>query len=699
MKKTLLALSLGLSIFALPAIGQEKCLSEIQFQEDAAKNPGILKDRSDFEDYMQHYKQHFLAQNRSALTPLIIPVVVHVIHANGAENISDAQILDQIDSLNKDFRRLNADTVNTPAVFQSVAADCNIEFRMAQLDPNGNCTNGIVRVFSYLTQNARNNVKALSYWPSDRYLNMWIVASIANTSGAPGDVIGFAQFPGASQNPLTDGVVIKHDFMGSIGTAALSGNAGRTATHEIGHWLNLRHIWGDAQCGDDFVSDTPPHFGANLSICPSWPSVSNCAGNFPNGDQFTNYMDYTNGDCQNMFSFGQYQRMDATLNSVASGRNNLWTSTNLTLTGTDGTPAVLCAPRADFSPRQRFICEGGLLNFRDNSWNGAVASRVWYFPGGTPATDTALSPNVTYSTPGTYDVSLVVTNAAGTDSLTYTGHVVVSPSNITSTVPFAEDFENGTFPYNDWYVLNSNLGNTWATTSNAFSSGSKSIYISNYNGNDKGPDEFITPPLNLSNVTQTTMTFDVAFALTNLTSSNTDKLTIYYSTNCGQSWTQRYTRAGTTLATVATAVPSTFTPNSSQWRTETVNLSPTSISTKPNVRLRFEFTHDTGNNIYIDDININGNFTGLDDINAENAQVNIYPNPGTTNTYVDFSTLTESQVEITVFDATGRMVSSFADQMPAGDHQYTLPNNLEKGVYIVKMSFGDRTLSRRVVLQ
>ena len=698
MKKILLFAVLVLIASFQVAQAQEKCLSEILFQEAAAKNPQLLQQREALEEWTQEYlRQHGNHAHESSV-PKVIPVVVHVIHYGGPENISRAQILDQIDSLNKDFQALNADTINCPAVFQPLIGNANIEFRMAQLDPNGNCTDGIVRVYSPLTYDARDNVKALSYWPSNKYLNMWVVNSIANSSGSPGQVIGFAQFPGTGP-ASTDGVVIKHDFMGSIGTAAINSNNGRTATHEVGHWLNLRHIWGDATCGNDQVSDTPPHAAANLSICPAWPKLSSCAGNAPNGDMFTNYMDYTNGDCQNMFSIGQSSRMNAALNSAISGRSNLSSASNLTATGTTGTPAALCPPKADFIPRQRFLCAGATATFNDGSWRGQVASRTWTFPGGTPATDTSANPTVTYNTPGVYDVILTVTNASGSDTKTETGMIVVSSSSATGAVPFSEGFESGVFPSSsDWFLQNANGGNAWEVNNSAAASGSHSINIYNYFGNNKGPDEFITGAFNLSNVTATQLTFNLAFALGSSLQTNTDKLVVYYSTNCGQSWTPRYTRQGTALQTTASTVANDFVPSASQWRLETINLSTTAVSTKPNVRFRFEYTYDTGNNIYIDNINLTGT-VGVDEINVENANVVVYPNPSSSTTYVDFNTTVGGAVKIEVTDAQGRLCTTFQDELPAGDHQYTMSPDLSEGVYFVRLMFGDRSVTKKVIIR
>ncbi len=683
------------------SFAQEKCISEILFQEAAAKDPQLLRNREQLEEWTQHYIEQMSTQSsveKGAAAVKVIPVVVHVIHQGGPENISKAQILDQIRILNLDFNALNADTVNCPAVFKPLIGNTEVEFRMAQLDPNGNCTDGINRIYSPLTVNARNNVKALSYWPSNQYLNIWVVSSIENSGGSPGQVIGFAQFPGTGV-PATDGVVIKHDFMGDIGTAAGSGNAGRTATHEIGHWMNLRHIWGDATCGNDFVSDTPVQFEANLSICPTWPHVSNCTGNAPNGDMYVNYMDYTNGDCQNMFSVGQSARMNATLASAVSGRNNLSTPGNLIATGTDGTPAVLCAPKADFLPKPRFVCEGGSLTFNDGSWRGEATSRLWTFQGGTPATDTSANPTVVYSTPGVYDVTLTVTNAAGSDTKTITGHVTVSPQNISNSVPFSEGFESGLFPYaNSWSIYNANGGTEWEVNNIASATGQYSVNLYNFSGNDKGPDEFITEAFNLSNVTNTIMTFKMAFAFKSTTATNTDKLSVFFSTNCGQTWTPRYSKTGTPLQTTTAVVAGDFYPTSTQWRTETVSLVPNTVSTKPNVRFRFEFMHDAGNNIYIDDINLTGT-VGVNEVNADQSNVVVYPNPSSSHTYVDFNMTYSGIVKIDVTDAQGRLISTFSDELPAGAHQYTMSQDLAPGVYFVRLNFGDQPVTKRVVIK
>ncbi|WP_068927999.1 zinc metalloprotease [Planobispora rosea] len=247
--------------------------------------------------------------------PVVIPVVVHVVAGRDhpEQNIDDEQVHSQITVLNQDFRAANPDVSKVPGVWRDLVADTQIEFRLATRDPNGEPTDGIVRVvtdrpgFDHRDGVKSSRTGGADPWPSDRYLNMW-VCQLA------GSLLGYATFPG--QPPHLDGVVIGHSFFGTTGTAAAPGNPfnrGRTTTHEIGHWLNLFHIWGDddgACSSDDKVADTPNQADANTGM-PTFPHVT-CA-NGPNGDMFMNYMDYTDDAGMFMFTQGQLARMNACL--------------------------------------------------------------------------------------------------------------------------------------------------------------------------------------------------------------------------------------------------------------------------------------------------------------------------------------------------------------------------------------------------
>ncbi|MEX1189540.1 MAG: zinc metalloprotease, partial [Bacteroidia bacterium] len=248
-----------------------------------------------------------LSASRALVT---IPVVFHVVYQNATENISDAQLLSQIQVLNDDFRKLNSNFSQTPSVFQGVAADMEFEFCLASIDPQGNATNGITRTQTTTNSfNTNNNVKrdnngGKSPWNTAKYLNIW-VCDLGSS------LLGYAQFPGG--NPNTDGVVITYTSVGKPPANPFNNayNLGRTATHEVGHWLNLYHIWGDddgACNGTDEVSDTPNQGDSNGG-CPNFPRIS--CNNGPNGDMFMNYMDYMDDDCATMFTNGQKARAQA----------------------------------------------------------------------------------------------------------------------------------------------------------------------------------------------------------------------------------------------------------------------------------------------------------------------------------------------------------------------------------------------------
>jgi hypothetical protein len=257
--------------------------------------------------YIHHASSPFAARiARDTLNDelIIIPVVVHVLYHAASESISDAQILSQIESLNRDFGHLNDDAVNTPEAFRGLSADCRIRFCLAHVDPAGRLTGGVIRKFTskeyFLTDDGMKFSAAGGddAWDSRRYLNLWV----CNMSGRS---LGYASPPGGPE--ATDGVVINFDVFGNTGVLRAPFNKGRTATHEIGHWLGLKHIWGDQLCGSDDVDDTPPQRSYNYG-CPSYPRISACSVG-SSGDMFMNFMDFSDDGCMNMFTVGQKARM------------------------------------------------------------------------------------------------------------------------------------------------------------------------------------------------------------------------------------------------------------------------------------------------------------------------------------------------------------------------------------------------------
>jgi hypothetical protein len=266
-----------------------------------------------------------------------IPVVVHVLHHTDAEDLDQSQVDSQIAALNRDFRLLNEDRDQIPAPFRVFAADALVEFALAVRDPQGNPTSGITRTqtsktafpFDPFDPLATEKLDAMikfdgfgkAAWPRDSYLNMW-------TCTISGGLLGYAQFPGGPE--ATDGVVIANTAFGSGGIAEAPYDLGRTAVHEVGHWLNLLHIWGDDDggcSGSDNVDDTPNQADANGSDVrlPDFPHIT--CDNGPNGDMFMDYMDYVDDDTMLMFTKGQVERMNATLTGP---RTSLMSSSGLT---------------------------------------------------------------------------------------------------------------------------------------------------------------------------------------------------------------------------------------------------------------------------------------------------------------------------------------------------------------------------------
>lgn len=314
-----------LLIFSIHLFAQHDQCGTMENLEEQMKNDPLLKLKMEqTESRINHFLTH-QTNHRGAGTILTIPVVFHIVHngepVGSGANISDSQVISQLLIMNEDFRRLNADTTNTPPYFLPFAADSEIEFCMATIDPQGMPTNGIDRIDGgqatwSSTNDINTNLKPVTVWNSANYLNFWTV-NFGNSS-----LLGYAQFPGG--NALTDGIVCGHEFIGRPPYNPFTNNynLGRTATHEIGHWLDLRHIWGDGNCSvDDNVNDTPLAASSNRGCDTSTNSCVDTPVDYK--DMVQNYMDYTHDDCMNIFTIGQSDRMRA---AIMTTRASLLTS-------------------------------------------------------------------------------------------------------------------------------------------------------------------------------------------------------------------------------------------------------------------------------------------------------------------------------------------------------------------------------------
>lgn len=404
MKKPVLLLS-ALILFANANFAQRKikqpeitrCYTHEKMMELRALDPDAYdNNQAKQEQILQQWisKQY----NEKSQIVYTIPVVVQIFGSTANNAVTDLRVFEQIDVLTKDFRRTNSDTTNTPAAFKPVAADCEIEFCLATIDPQGNATTGIVRYPSWTGTTPSNSY----LWNSSQYLNIFVY-------NLGGGLLGYTYLPSQSPN---NAVHIGYQYFGKTGASAPY-NKGRTATHEVGHWLNLNHIWGDANCGNDQVSDTPTQQNDTYG-CPSFPNAAGCGSPNPPGRMFQNYMDYTNDACMNIFTAGQKARMIA---AITQYRPSVFNN------GKCGTTTT--APTAAFTASQTTIQPGACVNFTNQS-SGAPTTYSWAFQGGNPATSSAQNPtNICFNDTGCHDITLIVSNSNGSDTLIKTCYIKV----------------------------------------------------------------------------------------------------------------------------------------------------------------------------------------------------------------------------------------------------------------------------------
>ncbi|WP_338219007.1 M43 family zinc metalloprotease [Algoriphagus sp. oki45] len=548
-----------------------------------------------------------------------IPVVVHVIHTGTdigvGTNISDQQIFEQIRILNEDFRRLNADANRTPAEFLPVAADSKIEFVLAKQDPNGLPTSGIVRLQGPQTTYNPNDatlIGQLSQWNPEEYMNIWVVPLVS-------PFIGYASFPisdlpGLNFPPtsaLTDGVTIDYRFFG-IGGSAISFSRGRTATHEVGHYLGLRHIWGDGGCGvDDFVSDTPEQDNSN-NICNDNPSRISCGSN----DMIQNYMDYTPDACMNLFTLGQVERFNVVL--ANSPRRVSLVNNRATIDPV--LPALDLAILRVIEPNVA-ICDLNVeprLEIANAGQNTITSARIEVKRNGILLESRVFSLNLQTSGIATVSFNSVTIPATGSNLFEFEIKQVngqqdgKAENNFASTNPVIQGEIDLPYVYNissfpgDWIVTNPDDSFTWTKTNvNLSGANEEVLFVRNYEYDATGQlDYFTSPTIDLRKYPNAQVVFEVAHAPYNQAGFQ-DELIVAISSDCGDNYdlvNSNYRKSGVRLQT-STPTLDEFTPTSpNSFRTEIVNLSKYRDLEK--VRVGIINRNSFGNNVYIRNIRI-----------------------------------------------------------------------------------------------
>lgn len=638
-------------------------------------HPERLQEIAQAEAELEHFTQAYVqdASRDEDDNIYIIPVVFHIIHNNGAENISDDQVRDAIRVMNEDFNKLNSNWMNVQPEFLGIVADMEVTFRLAQLDPNGNCTSGITRTVSTLTYDGDQNMKNLINWPRNRYLNIWVAA---NAGGAA----GYSMYPSSVAGPwgaAADGIVVLSNYVGAIGTS--NPDRSHTLSHEAGHWLNLKHCWGDSNepglpsnCQmDDNVSDTPNTKGwtsCNLRGASCGSAV----------DNVENFMEYSY--CSKMFTNGQKARVHAALNSSTAGRNNLWTASNLALTGVNTEPEICTV---QFTSNERTICAGQSVTFTDQSYNG-VTEWAWTFEGGDPATANTATPTVTFNNPGLYNVGLTVGNGSENLGVTEQAYIRVLPQNGVP-IPFSEGFEGvGNLASTEWQADDPNSDGTFLVSSSAAYTGSSSVMVANAASKAGRSDALLSTTIDITSDPPAVLSFRYAFA--KRSNSNEDALRVYVSRDCGQTWSLRRALVGDGLVT-APNTGSSFTPNGpDQWGyNETSAIS--GLFEVTNLRIKFVFESDGGNNLWLDDINLNGASVGIAESGERGGGLFVVPNPATDHMVVSTWLADGGAVNVELLDLLGRPVR-VVDQgvHPPGAAKWSVDlSGLPAGMYLVRM--------------
>lgn len=671
------------------------------YAERIQQNPELLDQIYEREAELQAYINKAKAENRrlGASDVVTIPVVFHVIWNIEAENISEEQIQSQLDVLNEDFSGVNPNIGSVQSQFQNLITDMEIEFCLAQQDPSGLPTSGITRTytdslfFSRATTSTTQPVKFTELggkdaWPSDQYLNFWV-------ADLDPELLGYAQFPpslgtGGASASATDGVVCDYKYTGREGPIISldSSSEGSTATHEVGHWIGLRHVWGDGACGvDDFVADTPNSDDSNFNCQLTHISCNSL-------DMVQNFMDYSDDDCTAMFTHGQRDRMSVIF-EPGGDRASLINSMGCQASQVENLDAQLIeiiSPAAFSNSCEEQITPSiqvrnygfetitelvirvridGSLELIHN-WDGTLVTGDYI----------DIEMDEIDVEPGLHEVQITLHEINGGDDDLLTDNEIITSIQIKGgELPVEEGLEEVNFPPAYFELDNPDFNKTWTLTDDAAHSGTQSMYVRCYNyGNQSTYDDLILPTIDMTNYDGPVLEFYSAYA--RYDSEDSDTLEVLVSGDCGESFTSVYKRSGALLASAGNTT-SEFVPTADQWKENIVDLSD--FIGNPTVIVKIRCINSFENNLYVDDINLRNESppVGIEEI-ALNEKVELYPNPATNSFNVLLNTSISEDVLISIKDVSGKLIISDNYSTTKGKNQISITtSDLPAGIYFV----------------
>lgn len=717
------------------ALAQNRC-STIEAEKSRRIKNKALPSEAEFEDWL--LKKMFRRRNilipfgtKEAGEPDKIAVVIHVIHKGEpygvGVNISDEQIYSQIEVLNEDYQRKNSDTIKTQPEFLSAASNMNIEFVLARQTAEGNPTTGIVRMQgnknSYdINIFDREMLSEISQWDPNIYLNIWV-------TDLAGSFIGLSQFPdfGKSSDPvngldgldqefdkdneITDGLVIDYTAFGS--EEKVPGinvqnwyNLGRTATHEIGHFFGLKHVWGDntspTGCTkDDFVEDTP-----NSNVTYSGTSTPSDHISCGSNDMYENFLYYTNDDAMNIFTSNQVRRMETILEHAprrASLLNSIGTSypedkyIDLALVSIKSPGMVNCENELSIIVEIKNNGTIPMANFEvDYSLNDLT--KTYSYHGDTiysgEVVDIQLEqgeiPN------GSYNLSINLSNITNdTNGSNNTLSHVFAADNQTDFIPLREQFENGDIDASGWIVLNEDEGIGWELSeASSISRGNTAAAINLYDYEERQQlDWLITPSLDFSEAVEASVFFKTSYASIQ---DFDDQLRIIASTDCGVHFNDVLEVLTSSDLSESSSEDFWEPKTRNDWITHSIDLG--FYAGEPNVRLAFVALNDFGNNLYLDDVEF---FSTAEDAVVKTGQnsFTLYPNPTNDGLFkLAFNTNERQDIIIFIYDQMGQLISQDEYTNTLNQTYFYDLTGLRSGIYFVNAKGKDFVRSKKLLI-